>query len=94
MQLLDCSVDWLTARLTPEQDWNVERVVRTLDPRAGQLYRRCVEQQEVIQQGCWEVMRLELELEEAQLSYQLLAEQLDALQLAVAQLQMDQLRPR
>lgn len=86
-------MDWLGAELSPELEFHVEVATRSMEPRMAMLYRTCIRQRESIQQAVWEIMRLELELQESELERQLLSEQLVELLDASAQPRMDLLRP-
>jgi regulator of replication initiation timing len=65
-------VDWLQPRITVEQAFELERVVRNLEPREALLYRQVFMYQQQLQAAVWETMRLELELEELRLQLELL----------------------
>jgi hypothetical protein len=65
-------VDWLQPRITVEQAFELERVVRNLEPREALLYRQVFMYQQQLQVAVWETMRLELELEELRLQLELL----------------------
>jgi regulator of replication initiation timing len=65
-------VDWLQPRITVEQAFELERVVRSLEPREALLYRQLFMYQQQLQAAVWETMRLELELEELRLQLELL----------------------
>lgn len=86
-------MDWLVTELSPELEFHVEVATRSMEPRMAMLYRTCITQRESIQQAVWEIMRLELELQESELERQLLAEQLAELLGAFAQPRMDPPRP-
>lgn len=65
-------MDWLQPRITVEQAFELERVVRNLEPREALLYRQVFMYQQQLQAAVWETMRLELELEELRLQLELL----------------------
>ncbi len=65
-------MDWLQPRITVEQAFELERVVRNLEPREALLYRQVFMYQQQLQVAVWETMRLELELEELRLQLELL----------------------
>ena len=65
-------MDWLQPRITIEQAFELERVVRNLEPREALLYRQVFMYQQQLQAAVWETMRLELELEELRLQLELL----------------------
>lgn len=87
-------MDWFVTELSPELEFHVEVATRSMEPRMAMLYRTCITQRESIQQAVWEIMRLELELEESELERQFLAEQLVELLDASAQPQTDPPRPQ
>ena len=64
-------MSWMTNGLTPEQEFELEKVVRSLEPRKAMLYRQLYTYQQWLQNAVWELMRLELEVEELRLELEL-----------------------
>lgn len=59
-------MEWLKLRRTPEQELQIELQARSMTPREGMLFRSCVMKQELIQQATYEIMRLEILVDDLQ----------------------------
>lgn len=53
-------------RRTPEDELRIELEARSMTEREGMLYRSCAMQQQLLQQATYEIMRLELLVEDLQ----------------------------
>lgn len=82
-------MDWLKTELSPELEFQVEVATRSMEPREAMLYRTCALQREQLQQAIWEIMRLDLCLDDLRMDCRLLAEQLAELLDESAQLHTD-----
>lgn len=59
-------MEWLQIRRTPEESLRIELQARSMTEREAMLFRSCVMQQELLQQATYEIMRLELLVEDLQ----------------------------
>lgn len=59
-------MEWIRNNISPEQELQHELAARSMTEREASLYRSCVMYQNMLQQAIWEIMRLELALEDLQ----------------------------
>jgi len=59
-------MEWIRSNISPEQELQHELAARSMTEREASLYRSCVMHQDLLQQAVWEIMRLELALEDLQ----------------------------
>jgi hypothetical protein len=59
-------MEWIRSNISPEQELQHELAARSMTEREASLYRSCVMYQDLLQQAVWEIMRLELALEDQQ----------------------------
>jgi hypothetical protein len=59
-------MEWIRSNISPEQELQHELTARSMTEREASLYRTCVMYQDLLQQAVWEIMRLELALEDLQ----------------------------
>jgi hypothetical protein len=59
-------MEWIRSNISPEQQLQHELTARSMTEREASLYRTCVMYQDLLQQAVWEIMRLELALEDLQ----------------------------
>jgi hypothetical protein len=59
-------MEWIRNNISPEQELQHELAARSMTEREASLYRSCVTYQDLLQQAVWEIMRLELALEDLQ----------------------------
>lgn len=59
-------MEWIKSNISPEQELQHELTARSMTEREASLYRSCVMYQDLLQQAVWEIMRLELALEDLQ----------------------------
>lgn len=59
-------MEWIKSNISPEQELRHELAIRSMTEREACLYRSCVMYQDMLQQAVWEIMRLELALEDLQ----------------------------
>ena len=59
-------MEWIRSNISPEQELQHELAARSMTVREASLYRSCVMYQDLLQQAVWEIMRLELALEDLQ----------------------------
>jgi hypothetical protein len=59
-------MEWIRSNISPEQELQHELTARSMTEREASLYRSCVMYQDLLQQAVWEIMRLELALEDLQ----------------------------
>lgn len=59
-------MEWIRNNISPEQELHHELTARSMTEREASLYRTCVMYQDMMQQAIWEIMRLELALEDQQ----------------------------
>ncbi len=59
-------MEWIRSNISPEQELQHELAARSMTEREASLYRSCVMYQDLLQQAVWEIMRLELALEDLQ----------------------------
>jgi len=59
-------MEWIRSNISPEQELQHELTARSMTEREASLYRTCVLYQDLLQQAVWEIMRLELALEDLQ----------------------------
>ena len=59
-------MEWIRSNISPEQELQHELAARSMTEREASLYRTCVMYQDLLQQAVWEIMRLELALEDLQ----------------------------
>ncbi len=59
-------MEWIKNNISPEQELQHELTARSMTEREASLYRTCVMYQDLLQQAVWEIMRLELALEDLQ----------------------------
>lgn len=59
-------MEWIRKNISPEQELHHELVARSMTEREASLYRTCIMYQDMLQQAIWEIMRLELALEDQQ----------------------------
>lgn len=59
-------MEWIRSNISPEQELQHELIARSMTEREASLYRTCVNYQDLLQQAVWEIMRLELALEDLQ----------------------------
>jgi hypothetical protein len=59
-------MEWIRSNISPEQELQHELAARSMTEREASLYRSCVIYQDLLQQAVWEIMRLELALEDLQ----------------------------
>lgn len=59
-------MEWIKSNISPEQELQHELTARSMTEREASLYRSCVMYQDLLQQAVWEIMRLELALEDQQ----------------------------
>lgn len=57
-------MEWIKSSISPEQELRNELIIRSMTEREAALYRSCVQYQDMLQQAIWEIMRLELALED------------------------------
>ena len=57
---------WLQIERSPEESLRIELEARSMTEREAALYRACVMQQQLLQQATYEIMRLELLVEDLQ----------------------------
>ena len=60
------TMEWIKNNISPEQELQYELAARSMTEREASLYRSCVMYQNMLQQAVWEIMRLELALEDLQ----------------------------
>jgi hypothetical protein len=59
-------MEWLQIKRTPEESLRIELQARSMTEREAMLFRSCVMQQELLQNATYEIMRLELLVEDLQ----------------------------
>lgn len=59
-------MEWIKNNISPEQELQHELIARSMTEREASFYRSCVMYQDMLQQAVWEIMRLELALEDLQ----------------------------
>ena len=59
-------MEWIRNNLPPEQELQIELAARSMTEREASLFRTCVAQQNMLQQAVYEIMRLELALQDLQ----------------------------
>lgn len=59
-------MEWIKNSIPPEQELQLELAARSMTEREASLFRSCVMYQNMLQQAVWEIMRLELALEDLQ----------------------------
>lgn len=59
-------MEWIKNSLPPEQELQLELAARSMTEREASLFRTCVAQQNMLQQAVYEIMRLELALQDLQ----------------------------
>ena len=59
-------MEWIKNNISPEQELQHELIARSMTEREASLFRSCVTYQNLLQQAVWEIMRLELVLEDLQ----------------------------
>ena len=59
-------MEWIKNSISPEQELQHELMARSMTEREASLFRSCVMYQNLLQQAVWEIMRLELALEDLQ----------------------------
>jgi hypothetical protein len=59
-------MEWLQIKRTPEESLRIELQARSMTEREAMLFRSCVMQQELLQKATYEIMRLELLVEDLQ----------------------------
>ena len=59
-------MEWIRNSLPPEQELQIELAARSMREREASLFRTCVAQQNMLQQAVYEIMRLELALQDLQ----------------------------
>lgn len=59
-------MEWIRTNISPEQELQHELMARSMTEREASLYRTCVKYQDMLQQAVWEIMRLEMALEDLQ----------------------------
>lgn len=57
-------MEWIKNNISPEQELQHELIARSMTEREASLFRSCVMYQSLLQQAVWEIMRLELALED------------------------------
>jgi len=59
-------MEWIRNNVPPEQELQLELAARSMTEREASLFRTCVAQQNMLQQAVYEIMRLELALQDLQ----------------------------
>ncbi len=59
-------MEWIKNSIPPEQELQYELAARSMTEREASMFRTCIMQQNMLQQAVWEIMRLELALEDLQ----------------------------
>jgi hypothetical protein len=59
-------MEWIKNNISPEQELQHELIARSMTEREANLFRSYVMYQNLLQQAVWEIMRLELALEDLQ----------------------------
>jgi len=59
-------MEWIKNSIPPEQELQYELLARSMTEREASMFRTCVMQQNMLQQAVWEIMRLEMALEDLQ----------------------------
>ena len=59
-------MEWIRNNVPPEQELQIELAARSMTEREASLFRTCVAQQNMLQQAVYEIMRLELALQDLQ----------------------------
>lgn len=59
-------MEWIKNNMSPEQELQYELTARSMTEREASLFRTCVMQQNMLQQAVYEIMRLELALQDFQ----------------------------
>lgn len=59
-------MEWIKNSIQPEQELQYELLARSMTEREASMFRTCVMQQNMLQQAVWEIMRLEMALEDLQ----------------------------
>ena len=57
---------WLQIERSPEESLRIELEARNMTEREAALYRACAMQRQLLQQATYEIMRLELVVEDLQ----------------------------
>ncbi len=59
-------MEWIKNNIPPEQELHYELAARSMTEREASMFRAYIMQQNMLQQAVWEIMRLELALEDLQ----------------------------
>ena len=59
-------MEWIKNNISPEQELQHELIARSMTEREASPFRSYVMYQNLLQQAVWEIMRLELALEDLQ----------------------------
>jgi hypothetical protein len=59
-------MEWIKNNIPPEQELQYELAARSMTEREASMFRSCIMYQNMLQQAVWEIMRLELALEDLQ----------------------------
>ncbi len=59
-------MEWIKNNISPEQELQHELMARSMTEREASLFRSCVMYQNLLQQAVYEIMRLELALQDLQ----------------------------